>query len=273
MAPARTGRTSPGRPGTVRPGKGPPRTARPGTGPAGGAGRPWCGAWPGPAGPRHLARRGRRDQWVLPDRKALAAAFVAVPAARPGTRPPPCRGDGLAGHRGTGLRNRDHHRLRGPAAAGGAGARSAAAARREDQPIRNPTNPDPARRPGAGPRSPPGYGPGRAGPCAPGRAERRRPPVAGLAVPVGPVNSPWPARPADPAREMSAVPPAEGRRTGNPVPDPADTADGRGGGARDGRRPRTSRGRVRRHHVPPGTSWRLRIRRARSQRHSILKKV
>ena len=257
-----------------RPGRGPPRSARPGTGLAGGAGRPWCEVSPCPAGRRHPGRRARRGRPALPNRKALAAAFAAVPAACPDIRPAPCPGNGPAVCWGTGLRSRrDRPRIRVPAAAGGAAAGSAAAGRRQDRPSRNPTSPDPATRPGAGLRSRLGCGcgqpgraglcvpgraglcvPGRAGLCVPGRAERRRPPVAGLAVPVGPVIPTDPARPVGRAREMSAVPAGEVRRIRSPVPDPADTAGARGGGARDGRRPRTFRGRVRRHDVPPGTS-------------------
>jgi hypothetical protein len=116
--------------------------------------------------------------------------------------------------------------------------------------------------------------PGGAEPrCRPGGAERRcrlaGEPAGrcGRSVPGGGPAAGRPRPAGGPAARAGAG------RASHPVaaaPRRSRTTGGRSGGTRDGRLPRTPRGPVRRHHVPPGTSWRLRLRRARSQRHFML---
>jgi hypothetical protein len=118
-------------------------------------------------------------------------------------------------------------------------------------PIPCPTSSDPATLRAAGPRclASPGRAGGRRHP-----AQRRHPtgrqglstapdgpgPAGGCAAPR---SAPGPGR----------RPGARRIRTGTRAAGP----DTRSGDARDGHLPRTNHGRVRRHHVPPGTSWTL----------------
>ncbi len=293
--------------GTALPGAGPARSAglrtdRPGTseagtGPPGGGNPPCCAETPGPGGLQYPAalracpdrrvrrvRPGRRVhpiRRVRPGRRALAGTFPAGPAVPPAIRALPSQ---VAGPAGRFRERRGNRPARVPAADGGPGMGLAVAGRPEGRPTPYPTSAGPARRPGAGPRrgagrwaARPGHDcPGRDCPSTPGRDGPGRDGPghshSGLAARLSRLGGA--ASAAGGAGAVDRPIPRAARRSHRPVPAPGPRGPPgvHSGGAQDGRQPGTSRGRVRRHHVPPGTSWRLRIRRARPLRHSILKK-
>jgi hypothetical protein len=221
--------------------------------------RAWAVPAGGPAGPGDTGRdRARRAGRALGPRNRPAArtgrpagADREEPAVRPDSRWHP----GSAGERASGLGTC-------PGTSPGTGPDTGPGSRRAPD-----VRADWAGRAGWA---------GCAGRATPGRAERPGHPVGepacrcGRNVPGGgpaagrrpPVGGPASRGGAGRASRPAAAAPRHSHTTG-----------GHSGGTRDGRLPRTARGPVRRHHVPPGTSWRLRLRRARSQRQFMLLKV
>jgi hypothetical protein len=169
----------------------------------------------------HPARGPRPGHRVQPGRNAPVGPFPAGRVVRPGIRVLASREAGPDGSF-RGCPGNHPARLRAADGAPGLGpavARPPAGRPPAGRPTPYRTSLDPAKRPGAGPR--------------PG-AERWR----GWAAAHGLGAPGRPTRPAVPRRH-SPVPGLRGARSG---------------GAQDGRQPGTSHGRVRRHHVAPGTS-------------------